>query len=77
MLGIIIFVVEYVILFSAASTELGDIDYDDIFSDLDLDDIYSTSFSDTDDFVIDGSFVTPDNDYFTGVLHIDGIRVDF
>lgn len=81
LLGIIIFVVEYVILFSAASTELGDIDYDDIFSDLDFEDIdfedINCPSSDTDDFVIDGSFATPDNGYVTGVLHIEGFRVDF
>lgn len=51
-------------------------DWEDIF-----DTAYSPKTSDYDydygDLFIDGDFVNTDNGYVTGVLHIDGYRVDF
>ena len=49
------------------------------------DDIWDTSYSpktsdydyNSGDLFIDGDFVNTDNGYVTGVLHIDGYRVDF
>ena len=35
------------------------------------------SYDDSEDFLIDGDFVNADNGYVSGVLHIDGFRVDF
>ena len=41
--------------------------------------MYDTNYSDKDNnnFFIDGDFVNTDDGYVTGVLHIDGYRVDF
>ena len=38
---------------------------------------YSTSTKGNNEFFIDGDFVTTENGYVSGVLHIDGVRVDF
>lgn len=38
---------------------------------------YSTSIKNNKEFFIDGDFVTTENGYVSGVLHIDGVRVDF
>jgi len=38
---------------------------------------YSAGDTGADDFYIDGDFVNTDNGYVSGVLHIDGYRVDF
>ena len=38
---------------------------------------YSTSIKGNNEFFIDGDFVTTENGYVSGVLHIDGVRVDF
>ena len=50
--------------------------------DLDDDDFYYyTSYPDTglstDEYYIDGDFVNTDKGYVSGVLHINGFRVDF
>lgn len=46
-----------------------------------VENLYNTSYSangaGSGDFFIDGDFVTTDNGYVSGVLHIDGFRVDF
>ena len=50
------------------------------FDSFDWSDIYDTGYSvdsESPDYVIDGDFVTTDKGYVSGVLHIEGFRVDF
>ena len=74
LLGGIITAVVYAFIFSA----VGSLDYEDIISEIDLDDLYSTSYSETDNNVVfDNDFFNFDNESVSGVLHMDGYRVDF
>lgn len=74
LLGVITAVIVYALIFSA----VGSLDYEDIISEIDLDDLYSTSYSETDNnIVFDNDFFNFDNESVSGVLHMDGYRVDF
>ena len=78
-IGIVIFLTVWVPIFMAAayiaeaSSMYGDLDDDDFY--------YYTSSPDTglntDDYYITGDFVNTDKGYVSGVLHIDGFRVEY
>jgi hypothetical protein len=76
----VISAVLFTIFFWAAAGVIFDSFMNDIESEIE-DEFYLTSYSDTNDdnneYSIDGNFATTEKGYATGVLHIDGFRVEF
>lgn len=80
-LAVIVTIVYYVAIASYLTNELGDLDEDTVYSwleEFETMDMYDTAFDYTDsDFYINGDYVTTENGYVSGVLHIDTYSVDF
>ena len=79
-LGVIVTVVCYVLIASYVTNGLNNLDEDTIYSWIEeleeMDDLYDTSYNaDNSGIFIDGDYVTGENGYISGVLHIDTYQV--